>query len=654
MNTLSSIDYIIICGFLIVSLIAGLVMTRKAAGSLDDYFLGGRKIPWYFLGMSGMATWFDLTGTMVITSFLYMLGPRGLYIEFRGGACLALAFMLAYTGKWHRRSGCMTGAEWLKYRFGEDRLTNALRVVSSLITVVSTIGMLAYLVRGTSLFLGIFFPWSPRHLTFGLIMLTTIYTMCSGFYGVVLTDVIQGLIIMVACLSVSFIGWRIVPEAGDLAAKAVSVTGNINWTDTVPQLTTTMPKGYEAYQNLFWFAVCYFVRQIFGGMTTGGEGRYFGARSDRECTLQSILQGATVAFRWPMMMAFAVLGIYMIAKELPDMGMVASATSLIKEYYPDVTAANWHDVTSAIANSAASQPQELIRSLALLFGENWAAKLQLVGFNGTINPEQILPAVLLYSIPAGLRGMLVAAMFAAMMSTFNTSLNATSALLVKDVWQVIVRPAASKRELLTVACVSSLLIVLAGYCMGISASSINDLWGWLMMGLGAGGLVPSLMRLYWHRCNTAGMFGGTLVGGIAAVIQRLVCPQMLEWKQFILMFVLSLIGTVAGSYLMPPTNKATLDNFYRTTRPFGWWSPCRNVLSPEEARLARRENFRDIMTVPFALVWQVSMFLLPMQLVIHQYRAFWGTLPFFIVGAAGIWYYQFKAQSRDSHQTTDC
>ena len=79
MQALSSLDYGIIGLFLVVTVIAGFWMTRRAAGSLDDYFLGGRSIPWYFLGISGMAAWFDLTGTMIITSFLYMLGPRGLY-----------------------------------------------------------------------------------------------------------------------------------------------------------------------------------------------------------------------------------------------------------------------------------------------------------------------------------------------------------------------------------------------------------------------------------------------------------------------------------------------------------------------------------------------------------------------------------------------
>ena len=309
MQALSSLDYGIIGLFLVVTVVAGFWMTRRAAGSLDDYFLGGRSIPWYFLGISGMAAWFDLTGTMIITSFLYMLGPRGLYIEFRGGAVLVLAFMLAYTGKWHHRSGCMTGAEWLVFRFGKDKTTNALRLLSAFMGVVGTIGMLAYLVRGTSLFMGMFFPWPPMTMTFILIGLTAVYTMCSGFYGVVLTDVVQSTIILISCLVVAFMAWHQVPDCASLAETARQVTGNVSWTDSMLAWKTTMPKGYEIYESLTMFAAFYLLRNVLGGMGSGGEGRYFGARNDRECGLQSMLQGITVAFRWPMMIGFAVMGI---------------------------------------------------------------------------------------------------------------------------------------------------------------------------------------------------------------------------------------------------------------------------------------------------------------------------------------------------------
>ena len=171
MHSLNLLDYVIILSYLGLSLVMGLVMSRRASSSMDHYFLGGRSVPWYLLGVMGMANWFDLTGTMLITSFLYMLGPRGLFIEFRGGAVLILAFMLVYTGKWHRRSGCMTGAEWGIYRFGNNAVARSMRVFGAVMTIITTIMMLAYLVRGASLFLGMFFPYPPMYTTLALVVL---------------------------------------------------------------------------------------------------------------------------------------------------------------------------------------------------------------------------------------------------------------------------------------------------------------------------------------------------------------------------------------------------------------------------------------------------------------------------------------------------
>ncbi len=205
MNSLTPLDYLIMGGYLLASLVVGVLMSRKASSSLDHYFLGGRQLPWYLLGIAGMANWFDLTGTMIITSFLYMLGPRGLFIEFRGGAVLILAFLLAYAGKWHRRSGCMTGAEWMTYRFGTGRAAEVVRLIMAISNLMFTVTLLALLIRGASLFLGMFFPWPPFYTTLALVTVTTLYTMGAGFYGVVLTDLVQGIVVIGSCIIVSIL-----------------------------------------------------------------------------------------------------------------------------------------------------------------------------------------------------------------------------------------------------------------------------------------------------------------------------------------------------------------------------------------------------------------------------------------------------------------
>ncbi|MDD2764851.1 MAG: hypothetical protein PHE83_12850 [Opitutaceae bacterium] len=646
MHSLAPLDYAIIIGYLGLSLIMGVLMTRKASSGIDHYFLGGRTLPWYLLGVAGMANWFDLTGTMIITSFLYMLGPRGLYIEFRGGAVLILAFLLAYTGKWHRRSGCMTGAEWNVYRFGENKAAEGVRLLSAVVNILTSVMMLAYLIRGASLFLGMFFPWPPFYTTLVLVTVTTLYTMSAGFYGVVLTDLVQGIIVMVSCAIIAVMAWHLVPDTASLAATAAHVTGNPNWTDSHPVWHTPMPPGYEPYSLLFMMMSFYFLRNVIGGFGTGAEPRYFGARSDRDCGLQSLQQGVMVMFRWPLMIGFAVMGIYLVHSLYPDPAIVQRAADLIHTYSPQTTAAFWHDLTSNIINSPAKYPPELINQLQALLGHDWQGKLPLVGFHGTVNPEQILPAVLMNMIPTGLKGLIVVAMFAAMMSCKNGFVNMSSGYFVKDIYQNFLRPKAGNRELIVASYASTLGIVIVGFYFGVAATSINNLWGWIAMSLTAGQLAPQMLRLYWWRCNAWGCIGGIVLGGVGAVLQRAMYPQMSEAMQFTIMTALSFGGTIGGSLLTQPTPMPVLQHFYRTTRPFGWWRPLRQVFQGAERATVDRENRRDILTVPFALLWQVTLFLLPMQLVIKSYQAFWCTLPLFLIGLTGMYFFWWKPLMR--------
>ena len=642
MHTLTPLDYGIILSYLGLSLILGLLMSRRASASLDHYFLGGRSIPWYLLGVVGMANWFDLTGTMIITSFLYMLGPRGLFIEFRGGAVLVLAFMLVYTGKWHRRSGCMTGAEWGIYRFGDNPVAQAMRLLSAFINILTSVMILAYLVRGASLFLGMFFPYPPMYTTLGLLLLTTLYTVSAGFYGIVLTDLIQGLIIMGSCLVVGFMAWRHVPDSASLAATAERVTGNPDWTTSLPAWHTPMPQGYESYSALILFAAFYLLRNVLGGLGTGAESRYFGARSDRDCGLQSFQQGLLIAFRWPLMIGFAVLGVYFVAAHFPDPNVVRQAADLIHAQFPQTAEPYWHDLTSDIVNAPSKYPPALIAGLQQLLGPEWAGKLAIIGYHGTVNPEQVLPAVLLNVIPAGLKGLIVVAMFAAMMSCKNGLVNGASAYFVKDFYQHFLRPRATNRELIATSYASTITIVILGFVIGIASTSINDLWGWIVMSLTAGQLAPLALRLYWWRCNAWGCVGGTVAGGVGAVAQRLLAPHLSEPRQFLLTAGLSFAGTLLGSLLTAPTPLPVLRNFYRTTRPFGFWGPLHREVQGAERVAMDRENRNDIIAVPFTLVWQVTLFLLPMQLVIKAYSAFWCTLPIFLVGAAGMYWFWWR------------
>ena len=653
MTGLNLIDSSIIIIYLLITLAVGLMMTRKASQSLDNYYLGGRSLPWYMLGMAGMASWFDLTGTMIITSVLYRLGPKGLFIEFRGGAVLILAFLICYTGKWHRRSGCMTGAEWIAYRFGTGTEAKWMRFFKAFMTVVATIGMLAYLIRGTSLFVGMFVPFSPIWITAGIVAFCTLYTMMAGFYGVVLTDLVQGAIVLVACIIVSIMAFNLVPDTATLSSLAETVTGNSTWISSMPKWHTEMPAGYEMYETLILFAAFYLLRNVIGGFGTGDENRYFGARSDRDCALQSMLQGVTVAFRWPMMIGFAIMGLFLINSLFPNVEKAEEAAAIIKTYNPDVEQGFWHELTTNVINSPDKYNPTMIAQLEAALGAEWPKRLPVVSYSGTINPEQILPAVLLNSVPTGLRGLLIVSMLAAMMSTLTGEVNKSSAQVVKDIYQNSLRPHAKNRELIIVAYLSTAAIVAASFWMGISAKNINSLWGWIIMSLTAGGLAPYVLRLYWWRCNAWGQIGGTVLGGIGAVSQRIWAPEMNELYQFSLMTGLSFVGTIGLSYMTVATPMPVLRNFYKTTRPFGWWGPLRKEIEPSLFAKWRTEHKNDISALPFVLVAQVTLFLMPMQIVIKTYDAFFMTLPIFLAAAVGVYWFWWRNLPPKDNPGTD-
>jgi Na+/proline symporter len=205
---LNGIDYAIICMYLGAIVALGLQLKRRASASLEQYLLGGRSMPWWMLGISGVMDFWDLAGTMIIVSFLFMLGPRGLFVEFRGGAVLVLAVTMLWTGKWRRRSGCLTGAEWMLFRFGDGPAGRTAQMSRALAGIVLTIGMIAYLVKGTGLFLSTFLPFSPAQCALVLVASATIYSMFSGFYGVVVIHFLQLGVVIAAALVLITLGYK--------------------------------------------------------------------------------------------------------------------------------------------------------------------------------------------------------------------------------------------------------------------------------------------------------------------------------------------------------------------------------------------------------------------------------------------------------------
>ena len=640
-------DYILMGIYIAVLLGIGIALKKKASASLADYVIGGKKLPWWAMGISGMAQFLDLAGTALIVSFLFMLGPRGLFIEFRGGAVLILAFMMLWAGKWHRRSGCMTNAEWNLFRFGNRWEAHFARILSVAGAFFNNVSLMAYLIYGTGIFLAMFLPFEPWQCAAVMIGAATIYTMLAGFYGVILTDIFQSAIIIVAVVCISFISFNLITDTQVFYETATKVSGNTEWTSWYPQWETTMPQGYEAYTHLIIIMFLYLMRNIYFGMGAGGEPRYFGAKSDKECGKLTFLWTILMSVRWPMMMGLAVMGIFLVDNFYPNPETTDQATAIIREAFPEATDRNWSNIVSQVANNPEAHDPAMIGQLQTLLGdENWNQKVQLLGYHGGVNPEKVLPATLINSVGVGLRGLLVIAFVAASLSTFSSYVNQITGLVVNDVYLGYVRKKAKTKELIYVSWLTVLALVGLAFWFSTTLSSINEIWGWFIMGIGSALMVPITLRFYWWRFNGGGLAWGTLTGLSGAIIQRLFFPEMNEFQTFGIALVAGFSGCIIGTYFSRPTDQKVLENFYRKTRPFGLWGPLKHTLNEEEQKVVKQEHFRDIISVPFALIFQVGIFLAPMLFIIHNFEGFWAVTAITSIGFAGLWYFWLRHLNR--------
>ena len=570
------VDAAIVGLYLAALVVAGLWMRRAASRDLDAYFLGRRSMPWWMLGSSGMASNLDLTGTMINTALVFALGVSGFFVEIRGGVVLVMALLMVFMGKWNRRAGVMTFAEWMALRFGASRQGDAARLVAALGSILLTVAMVTYFATGAGRFvadvLGLPAWWGapPRFWgALGMMGLALVYTASSGFYGVVVTDLVQSALIFAAIAGVAALALSgpPLPEAFPVSSPLrdggfqVHLTTREAWTGLVPpwRMDFGPESGYSSFE-LFGVAIAfYLVRTLiegFGGSSGYMAQRFFAARDDREAGLLSLLWTFLLSFRWLFVASVAVLG---------------------------------------VAYGQSHAPIE--------------------------DPEAVLPVVLLEVVPAGLRGLLLAALMAAAMSTFDSTVNAGASFWVRDVYQAYLRPGASDRDLVRQGRWSSVAIVASGALLSLTVNNINEIWGWITMSIGVGLLIPSVVRWYWWRMNGCGFAVGTAAGMAAAVAQRALFPEWPEYAAFSAVALAALAGVAAGSWAAPPTPGSVLEAFYRRTRPFGLWGPVRRAFDAGALREVDRRNRRDLLAAGLAVPWQLSLFLLWMMLAMRRWDA---------------------------------
>lgn len=596
------IDLGIVILYLIATIFIGNWVSKRASKNIQSYFLGGNSLPWYFLGVSNASGMFDIAGTMLLVYWLSVYGMKSLWIPWLWPVFNQIVLMV-YLSSWLRRSNVMTGAEWIKTRFGDGRASTLSHIIVVVFALVSVIGFLSYGFKGIGKFVSSFLPpivSNAEYLVshpqvnvnlYALILMaiTTFYVVKGGMFSVVITEVIQYGILTIASIAVGIIAInQIAPDAID----------------------AVVPEGWKS----LWF-----------GKTTGLD--WHAISSTASPKLHSFND-------WIKTDGYELFGLFFVMMLFK--GILVSAAGPAPNYDMQRILATKNPKEASKMSSLVS----VVLNPTRYFMVAGLTILALVNFDklytGSLtNPdfESILPEVLATYVPVGLLGFLLAGLIAAFMSNFAATVNAAPAYLVNDIYKKYVNPHASERTYVRMSYAASLLIVVIGIAVGFMVTSINDVVLWITAALWGGYTAPNFLKWYWWRFNGYGYFWGMLSGiGAALLLPALNLELLQNWpltenfsmNAFPVIFLISLIGSILGSLLTKKEDDETLKKFYRQVRPWGFWKPVEKMVMAEEPSFrANRDFWRDMFNIAVGIVWQISLMAFPVFLVLREWNQFY-------------------------------
>ena len=579
---LQIIDIAILVIYLATMVLIGFYMKNKAKQDKESYLMGGKKLPWYMLGLSDASDMFDISGTMWMVALCFVYGFKSIWIPWLWPV-FNQVFMMMFLSKWLRRSNATTGAEWLKTRFGlVGKGVNGSHAIVIAFALISCLGFLAYGFVGLGKFIQVFVPWDyvkeyvPFHVTdkyvphfYGIIftLFAMFYSILGGMHSIVLGDAIKYIIMTMACLAIGVIAVQ------HLATQSLNVPHG--WNDPF--------FGWKL--NLDWSKIAAEANQKIADDGFSLFGLFF---------MMMLLKGVFASLAGP--------------APNYDMQKILSTRSP-KE------ASKMTGFVSIVLLPIRYTMVTGLTVLALLYYN----QLYLKDANGITDFEKILPATINNFLPVGVLGLVLTGLLGAFMGTFSGTLNAAQAYIVNDIYLKYINPTAPTKKIISMNYIVGVVVVAAGVFFGFLAKDVNDILQWIVGGLYGGYVAANCLKWYWWRFNANGFFWGMAVGIGAALLMPYVTTGLpLFWWPAL--FVLSLIGCVVGTYAAPPTDLVVLKSFYKNVKPWGFWQPIHELVVAEDPSFKANKNFKlDMFNVFLGIVAQLCLTIFPMYLITGMY-----------------------------------
>ncbi len=513
---LSQLDWGIILAFFTLSLLIGLLTSRQAGKGYAEYFLSGRKMPWWLLGVSMVATTFSADTPNLVTDIVRQNGLAGNWVWW-AFLLTGMLTVFVYARLW-RRSGILTDLEFYELRYSGPEATFLRAFRAFYLGVFFNAMIMATVILAAIKISAVMLPdLDPWRVTLFVLAITAVYTSLGGLRGVLLTDLLQFVIAMGGTIWAAYVLVN-KAEIGGLQAllQQPAVEGKLHFLPDFNDFSALWPL-FIIPLAVQWWSVWY------PGAEPGGGGyivqRMLAAKDEKNA------MGATLFFN---------IAHYALR---PWPWVIIALCSLV--LYPDL---------AALKEAFPNMP------------------------SGKIGHDMAYPAMLTH-LPKGLIGLVVASLLAAFMSTISTHLNWGSSYIAHDLWHRFIDPRATNRRLVLVGRLSTLLLLLlsaliAHYALRNALDAFN-----LILQIGAGTGLLFILRWFWWRINAYSELTAMIVSFLVAVYFKKWGPENLadHW-QLLIGVGITTLAWVMVSLLTPPSSEKRLLHFFKLVRPhaYGW------------------------------------------------------------------------------------
>lgn len=511
---LSMLDWGIIFAFFAVTLLIGLYASRGAGKSYAEFFLSGRDMPWWLLGVSMVATTFSADTPNLVTDLVRTHGVAGNW-SWWAFLLTGMLTVFVYARLW-RRSGVLTDLEFYELRYS-GKPAAFLRGFRAIylgvffnVMIMATVSLAAIKIGAVMLDL------KPVETLLITSIITVIYTSIGGLKGVVLTDFFQFILAMGGMVIASIYIVNL-PEVGGLSNMLAhpNLTGKLNFLPDFSDSKQLIPL-FLMPLAVQWWSVWY------PGAEPGGGGyiaqRMLSAKDEKNAVTATLFFNiAHYALRpWPwILIALASLIVF------PD---VASLQAAFPHLDPKV-------VKNDLAFSA-----------------------------------------MLNLLPAGLIGLLIAALLSAFMSTISTHLNWGSSYVVNDFYKRFLRPNAPQNELVNVGRISTVVLMIMAALLALALENALQAFN-ILLQIGAGTGLIFILRWFWWRINAYSEITAMVVSFMLALYFELGMENPLPEHIKLLAGVgITTVAWVAVTFLTAPSSQETMLRFFKLIQPSptGW------------------------------------------------------------------------------------